>query len=111
MIGGAFHVLESCILLFPLHHPVLHTFSATLPNCSHLRFQGYPLDLLHGVSAKDLTHLSVMTSYRPQGSRQLVWLASRVLQESRLAPRILHISIEAKTQAWTKALAFMSNME
>ena len=49
MSGRTFHVLESCTILFPLHRHVLHTFRTTLPKCTHLVFQGYPLEILHGV--------------------------------------------------------------
>ena len=113
MSGRTFDALESCILLFPLHRHVLHTFNTNLPKCNDLTFQGYPLDILHGVSVHNPTHLSVMCpcSKKPQGSRQLVRFSSYVLQESRLAPRILHINIEATNQAWIKAFAFMSNLE
>ena len=113
MSGRTFRALESCTLLFPLHRHVLHTFNTNLPNCNDLTFQGYPLDILHGVSAHNLINLSVMCfcSKKREGSRQLVWFSSDVLRENRLAPRILHISIEAMNQAWIKALAFMSNLE
>ena len=40
MSGKTFQVLEDCVLIFPLHRHVLHTFSTTLPNCKHLTFQG-----------------------------------------------------------------------
>jgi hypothetical protein len=108
MSGRTFHVLESCTLLFPLHHLVPNTFNTTLPTCKDLTFQGYPLDILDGVSAHKLIQLSVMcpSTQKPRGSLQLVRL-----RESRLAPQILHIGIEATTQAWTKALDFMSNLE
>jgi hypothetical protein len=112
MSGRTFRALESCILLFPLHRHILHTFSITLPNCRHLIFQGNPLDILDGVSAHKLIHLSVISSCsKPRGTRQLARFSSQVLRENQLAPRILHISIEATTQAWTKALPFMSNLE
>jgi hypothetical protein len=113
MSGRTFDALESCALLLPLHRQVLHTFSATLRNCKHLTFQGYPLDILNGVSAHKLIHLSVTcsSSYTPRGNRELVRFASHALRESRLAPRVLHISIEATDEAWIKALAFMSNLE
>jgi len=113
MSGRTFHALESCTLLFPLHRNILHTFHTTLPNCKNLTFQGCPLNILDGVSAHKLTHLSVTSScsHKPRGDPQLIRFASQALRESRLAPRILHISIEATTQAWTKALAFMSNLE
>ena len=113
MSGRTFNALESCAILFPLHRQILHTFNTNLPNCSDLMFQGYPLDILHGVSAHNLTHLSVMCPCpkKPQGSQQLVWFSSHVLQDNRLAPRVLHINIEATNQAWIKALAFMSNLE
>ena len=113
MSGRTFDALESCTLLFPLHRPVLYTFSTSLPKCNNLTFQGYPLDILHGVSAHNLINLSVMCfcSKKREGSRQLVRFSSDVLRENRLAPRILHINIEAMNQAWIKALAFMSNLE
>ena len=113
MSGRTFHVLETCALILPLHRHVLHTFCTTLPNCKHLSFEGHPLDILEGVSAHNLPHLSVMSScsYNPQGSRQLVRFSSHTLRQNRLMPRSLHISIEATTQAWIKALAFMSNLE
>ena len=113
MSGRTFHALESCTLLFPLHRHVLHTFTTNLPNCSDMTFQGYPLDILNGVSAHNHTHLSVMCpcSRNPQGSRQLVRFSNHALRENRVAPRILHISIEATNQAWIKAFAFMSNLE
>jgi hypothetical protein len=113
MSGRTFHVLESCNLIFPLHRPILHTFCATLPNCKDLSFEGYPLDLLSGVSAQKLSYLSVKcsSSYKPRGRRQLALLSSHALQEGRLAPRTLHISIEATNEAWTTAFAYMSNLE
>ena len=113
MSGRTFHILESCTIIFPLRHRVLHAFSTLLPNCNNFTFQGYPLHILHGVSAPNLTHLSVMSScsYKPRGSQQLVRFSSRALRESRLVPRILHIGIEAMSRAWTTAFAFMSNVE
>ena len=113
MSDRTFHALESCILLFPIHHDLLNNFSTTLPNCNALTFQGYPLDILNGTSAHNLTHLTVKcTSFeKPRGRRELVGFSSQALQETRLSPRILHISIEATTQAWIKAFAFMSNLE
>jgi hypothetical protein len=113
MSDRTFHALESCVLLFPRHYHVMHTFSTTLPNCSHLTFQGYPLNILDGVSAHALTHLAVTSScsYKPRGNRQLVRFSSHALRENALAPRILHISIEATAQAWTQALPFMSYLE
>ena len=113
MSGRTLQALESCILLFPLHRHVLHTFSTTLPKCNALKFQGYPLDILHGVTAPKVARLSVVSSCsdKRRGNQQLDWFSNQVLQESRLAPRRLHISIEAMSQSWTKALAFMSNLE
>ena len=113
MSGRTFHVLESCTILFPLHRHVPHMFHSTLPNCKHLSFEGYPLDVLSGVSAYNITQLSVKcpSSYKPRGNRQLALLSSRALQEFRLAPRILHIGIEATNEAWTKAFAYMSKLE
>jgi hypothetical protein len=113
MSGRTLHALESCTLLLPLHHHVLHTFSTTLPICKNLTFEGYPLDILHGVSAHSLTRLSVRSSssYKPRGNRQLVQFSIQALRESRLAPQILHISIEAANQAWTKAFTFMPSLE
>ena len=113
MSGRTFHVLESCTIVFPIHRHVLHTFSTILPNCRDLAFRGYPPEILDGVSAHKLTQLSVMSSCsdKLRGNRQLLWFFSIALRENRLTPRILHISIEATTQAWIKALAFMSNLE
>jgi hypothetical protein len=113
MSGRTFDILETCTLLFPLHCHVLHTFRTTLPNCKRLTFEGYPLDVLEGVSAHNLTHLSVtcFCSYKRWGNQELARFSSRALQESRLAPQILHINIEATNQAWIKSLAFMSNLE
>jgi hypothetical protein len=113
MSGKTFHVLESCTLLFPLHRHVLHTFRTTLPNCTDLTFRGYPLNILDGISTSKHPHVSVACSCvdKPRGYRQLVQFSSQAIRESRLAPRILHISIEATNKAWTKAFAFMSNLE
>jgi hypothetical protein len=113
MSGRTFPALETCTLLLPLHHRILHTFSTTLPNCKHLTFQGYPLDILNGVSAHDLIRLSVTcpSPYTPRGNRELVRFSSHALCESRIAPRVLHISVEATNEAWIKALSFMSNLE
>jgi hypothetical protein len=112
MSGRTFHMLQSCTLLFPLHRHILHTFHATLPNCKHLTFAGYPLDILRGISAPNTSRLSVVSpcSSKLRGTLQLARLSSRALQENRLAPQILHISIEATTKAWIKALGFMSNL-
>jgi hypothetical protein len=113
MNGRTFHILESCTILFPLRHHVLHTFSSILPNCKDLTFQGHPLEILHGVSAHSLTQLSVTSSCsdKSRGSRPLVRFSSKALREGLLAPRILHIGIEAMSWAWTKAFASMSNLE
>ena len=113
MSGRNFPDLESCTIRFPLHRHIPHILSTTLPNCKDLTFQGYPLHILRGISARKLIHLSVTSSgpFNRRGARQLVWFSSRVLGESRLAPRILHISIEATSQAWMNALTFMSHLE
>jgi len=113
MSGRTFHALESCTILLPLHRHVLHTFRTTVPNCKHLSFEGYPLDILNGVSAHKLTNLSVKcsTSHKPRGNRQLALFSSQALQEDRLAPRVLHLSVEATNSALTKAFASMSNLE
>jgi hypothetical protein len=113
MSGRTFRALERCALLLPLHRHVLHTFRTTLPNCKHLTFQGYPLDILNGISAHKLIRLSVTcsSSYTPRGNRELVRFSSHALRKSRLAPRVLHISLEATDEAWIKALAFMSDLE
>jgi len=70
MSGRTFRALESCTLLLPLHCHIQHTFSTTLPNCKQLTFQGYPLDILTGVSVHKLNHLSVACSYsyKPRGN-------------------------------------------
>ena len=113
MSGRTFHDLESCNLIFPRHRHVLHTFRTTLLTCKHLTFEGYPLDILNGVSAHKVTRLSVMcsSSCKRRGSPQLARFATQALRESRLAPQILHITIEATNQAWTEAFASMSNVE
>ena len=113
MSGRTFHALESCTLLFPLHGHVLHTFSTNLPNCNDLTFQGYPLDILNGISAQDLTRRTVKCACfeTSEGTRQLYRFSSHFSRENRLAPRILHINIEATDQGWITALAFMSNLE
>jgi hypothetical protein len=113
MSGRTFDILESCTLLFPLHRHVLHTFRTTLPNCKYLTFEGYPLSILEGISARNISRLSVRSSCsnKLRGNRQLARFSSRALREDRLAPQILHISIEATNQAWIKSFAFMSNLE
>ena len=113
MSGRTFHVLEDLTLIFPLHHHVLHTFNTALPNCKHLTFQGSPLDILTGISAHKLAHLSVTCSgsFNRRGNQQLVWLSRHVLAERRLAPKILHIGIEATNQAWINALTLMLDLE
>ena len=113
MSGRIFHALECCILIFPRQQHVLHTFHTTLPNCNHLLFQGYPLTILGGVSAHKLNNLSVTCSgpFNRRGSRQLVWFSAQVLGGHQLAPKTLHISIQATDQAWMSSLAFMSNLE
>ena len=113
MSGRTFHVLEDCTLIFPLHRHVLHTFSTTLPNCTHLTFQGAPLNILNGISAHKLSRLSVTYSgpFNGRGSQQLLQLSHHVLGEHRLAPKILHIGIEATNQAWVNALNAMSGLE
>ena len=113
MSDRTFHVLEDCALIFPLYQHALHTFHTTLPNCDHLSFQGYPLNILGGVSAHKLSCLSVTCSgsFNRQGSRQLVWFSHQVLGECQLAPKSLHISIQASNQAWMSSLVFMSHLE
>jgi len=65
------------------------------------------------VSARKLIQLSVTCSatFNRRGDRQLGWFSSQALRESRLAPRILHITIEATDRAWINALALMSDLE
>ena len=113
MSGQIFHALEDCALIFPRHQHVLHTFHTTLPNCNHFTFQGYPLTILGGVSAHKLSRISVTYSgsFNRLGSQQLVWFSGQVLGERRLAPKSLHISIEATSQAWMSSLGFMSHLE
>ena len=113
MSGRTFYALERCTLLFPIHHHILHTFSTTLPNCNDLTFQGYPLTVLNGISAQNLTHLTVKCSCSEQlrGSQQLVRFSSQALRANRFAPRTLHISIEATNQAWITAFTFMPDLE
>ena len=113
MSGRIFHALEHCALIFPRQQHVLHTFHTTLPNCNHLTFQGYPLTILGGLSAHKLNHISVTCSgpFNRHGSRQLVWFSAQVLGEHQLAPKTLHISIQATDQAWMSSLIFMSNLE
>ena len=84
MSGRTFHALESCTLLFPIHHHVLHTFSTTLSNCKDLTFQGYPLNILNGISAQNLTHLTVKCSCsdKLRGSQQLVQFSSHALRKN-----------------------------
>ena len=118
MSSRIFHVLENCTLIFPLHHHVPHhhvplPFSTTLPNCKHLTFQGYPLEILGGFSTDKLCHLSVACpgSFNGRGNQQLIQLSHQVLERRRLAPKTLHISLKATDQAWVNALAFMSDLE
>ena len=113
MSGQIFYALEHCALIFPRHQHIIHTFSTTLPNCNHLTFQGYPLNILGGVSAHRLSHLSVTCSgsFNRRGSQQLIWFSGQVLGEHKLAPKSLHISIQATNQAWMSSLVFMSGLE
>ena len=113
MSGRTFHALMDCTLIFPLHHHVLHTFNTTLPNCRRLTFQGSPLNILDNISAHNLIHLSVTCSgsFNRRGNQQLIHLSRGLLGERCLAPRILHISIEATNQAWISALSSMSDLE
>ena len=112
MSGRTFYFLENCTIIFPLRHHLLHTFSATLPKCKHLKFQGTSLDILNNISAEKLTHLSVTcsSSFNRWGDQQLVWL-SQVFRERQLAPKILTIGIEAASRSWVNALAFMPGLE
>ena len=113
MSGRTFDALESCTIRFPLRRHIPPIFYTALPNCKHLTFQGHHLDILDGVSAQKLDHLSVTSSgsFNRRGARQLVWFSRQNLGESRLAPRILHISIEATSQAWMNALTSMTYFE
>ena len=112
MSGRTFRALENCTLIFPHCQQALPAFNTTLPNCTHLTFQGYPIKILGGISAHKLTHLSVTCSgsFNRRGSRQLVWLSPQVAKDQ-FAPKILHISIDASNEAWIKALALMSDLE
>ena len=113
MSGRTFHVLESCKLVPSLDSHVLPTFRTALPTCKHLSLKHHSLDILMGVSAHKPTRLSVKcySLYKERGSPQLVRFASQALRANRLAPHILHITIEATDQAWAEALPFMSNVE
>jgi len=113
MSGRTFDVLENCTITLPPHRHILSIVGTTLPNCKQLTFQGYPLNILDGISALKLIHLSVVcsASFNRRGDRQLVRFSTQALRASRLAPRILHITIEATNRAWITALAFMSELE
>ena len=113
MSGRTFHVLEDCTLIFPLHRHSLPMFSTTLPRCEHLTFQGYPFDILGGVSAHKLGHLSVTcpSSFNGRGNQQLIQLSCQVLGESRLALKTLHVGVKVTDQAWMNALVSMSELE
>jgi len=113
MHGRTFHVLESCNIILPPHRYFALGFRATLPNCKHLSFEGHYLDIPSGVFAPKLTRLSAMCSStcRWRGSRELAEFSNPTTRWSRLAPQILHISIEATNHAWTEALAYMSNLK
>ena len=108
MSDRTFYALEDCTLIFPLHRHVLHTFSTNLPNCTHLTFQGSPLNILHNISAHNLNRLSVTHSspFNRRGDQQLIQLS-----QSQPALKTLHIGIEATNQAWVNALAFMPGLE
>ena len=69
--------------------------------------------MLNGVSARKLDHLSVTcsSSFNLRGTWELVQFSSQALRQTRLLPTILHLSIEATSEAWRKALAFMSGLE
>jgi hypothetical protein len=110
MSNSTFHALENCTLIFPLH---CYRFRTNLPNCKQLTFEGHALNILDGVSAHRLAHLSVtcLSSCTGWGNQQLTRFSSRTLQKSRLTPRILHISITATDKAWINALTFMSALE
>ena len=112
MSARTFHVLEDFTLIFPLHSHLLHTFRTTLSKCKHLMFQGASLDILHNISACRLIDLAVICSgsFNRRGDQQLVQL-SQVFKENRLAPNILHVSIEATNKAWMAALVFMPHLE
>jgi len=86
MSGRTFHVLENCTITFPLQRHIMHTFNTTLPNCKQLTFQGYPLDILDGISAHKIIHLSATcsASFNRRGDRQLVWFSSQVLESASL---------------------------
>ena len=111
MSGRTFDALENCTLIFPHCQQVLPVFSTTLPNCNHLTFRGYPLEILGGISSHKLSHLSVACSgsFNRRGSRQLVWLSQ--VAKDQLAPKILHISTAATSEAWINALDLMSDLE
>jgi len=113
MSGRTFNVLERCTISFPLRRHIPPIFRTALPNCKHLTFQDYPLDVLDGVSAHKLIHLSVTSSgsFKRQGAQQSVLFSSQISGESRLTPRILHIGIEATSQAWMDALTSMTHLE
>ena len=113
MSSRTFHVLEDCTIIFPLHCNILHTFNTALPNCKYLAFQGYPLEILGGVLAHELTQLSVISSgcFNRRGSRQLVRLSCQALRDRRLSPQILHIGIGATSQAWICSLTLMPYLE
>ena len=108
-----FDSLESCTITFPLHRHILPILGTTFPNCKLFTFQGYLLDILDCISVHTLIQLSVTrsASFNRRGDRQLLWFSTQALRESRLAPRILRISIEATNQAWISALALMSDLE
>ena len=113
MSGRTFHVLEDCTLIFPLRRHVLPTFNTTLPNCKRMTFQGSPLNILSNISAQKLIHLSVTCSgsFNKRGNQQLIQLSRWVFEESCLALKILHVSIEATNKAWISALSLMLDLE
>jgi len=63
MSGRTFDVLESCAITFPPHRHTLPIVGTTIPNCKQFTFQGYPLDILDGISAQTNSTVCDMLRY------------------------------------------------
>ena len=108
MRGRTFRALKTCILILPRNHHTIGTLRIILPECRDLTLEGYPLTTLN-FSTDELACLSVSSQGNKwRGTVHLAWLCS---QAARFTLRVLHVVIEATSQAWITVLGLMADLE
>ena len=115
MQGRSFSKLLECTIIWPhFLEALLSRGPVNLPVCTEFTYDDHLLQPLTAFNLPSVDKLVIRNAAwnRSRGSQQLgfIW-GPNIHVQSRLSPRILHLSIEATSEAWREALAFMSGLE